>query len=66
MYEGTSIGQSDLRQVQDHPPRRRRARDLPESEAQAATGVANENCRLQIADCRLQIEECADCESADC
>jgi hypothetical protein len=65
MYEGTSIGQTDLRQVQDHPPRRRRARDLPESEAQAATGVANENCRLQIADCRLKNAQIANLLIAD-
>jgi hypothetical protein len=38
--EGSSFGQTNLRQVQDHPPPRRGARDLPESEAQAAAGVS--------------------------
>jgi hypothetical protein len=31
-YEGTGISKKDLRQVQDHPPQRRGARDLRELE----------------------------------
>jgi hypothetical protein len=38
--ESASVGEEDLRQVQDCPAPRRGAGDLLESEAQAATGVA--------------------------
>jgi hypothetical protein len=31
-YEGTGIGKENLRQVQDHPPQRRGARDLRQHE----------------------------------
>jgi hypothetical protein len=66
-YEGQSVGQEDLRQVQGGPPPRRGSRDLHEPEAQAATGVDTADCRLQIADCRLKIADC-DCrvQIADC
>ena len=37
--EGPSVGEADLRQVQDRPPPRRGAGDLPEPEAQAAAGI---------------------------
>ena len=39
-HEGTTVGQADVREVQDHPPPRRGARDLPEPPPQAAAGVA--------------------------
>jgi hypothetical protein len=38
-YEGSSVGEAHLRQVQDRPPPRRGAGDLSESEAQAAAGM---------------------------
>src|SRR6185295_3869111 len=38
-HEGTTVGQADVREVQDHPPPRPRARDLPEPAAQAAAGL---------------------------
>ena len=38
-HEGTTVGQADVREVQDHPPPRAGARDLPEPTTQAATGV---------------------------
>jgi hypothetical protein len=41
-YESTSVGEEDLRQVQDCPAPRRGAGDLLESEAQAEAGVALE------------------------
>ena len=37
--EGPSISQAHVREVQDHPPRRRGPRDLPEPPSQAASGV---------------------------
>jgi hypothetical protein len=37
--EGTGFSQEDVRQLQDHPPQRRGARDLHEPQAQAAAGV---------------------------
>jgi hypothetical protein len=37
--EGQSIGETDLRQVQDRPAARRRAGDLSEPETQAAAGL---------------------------
>src|SRR3712207_8532909 len=39
-HEGTTVGQADVREVQDHPPAWPRARHLPEPATQAATGVA--------------------------
>jgi hypothetical protein len=48
--EGESVGEEDLRQVQDRAPPGRRARDLPEPEAQTEAGIG-----LQIADWRLPI-----------
>ena len=39
-HEGTTVGQADVREVQDHPPPRRGAGDLPEPASQAAAGVA--------------------------
>jgi hypothetical protein len=41
--EGSVVSQEDLRQMQDHPSARRGARDLHESEAQAAPGVGKEH-----------------------
>ena len=38
-YEGPSIGQADVREVQGHPPPRRGAGHLPEPASQAAAGV---------------------------
>jgi len=38
-HEGTTVGQADVREVQDHPPPRRGPRDLPEPAPQAASGV---------------------------
>ena len=38
-YEGPSISQAHVREVQDHPPRRCGPRDLPEPPSQAAAGV---------------------------
>ncbi len=38
-YEGASVGQTDLRQVQDRPPSRRGAGDLYQPEAQAEAGL---------------------------
>ncbi len=38
-YEGTSISKEDLRQMQDHPPQRRGARDLRQHETQTAPGI---------------------------
>ena len=38
-HEGTTVGQADVREVQDHPPPRSGPRDLPEPATQAATGV---------------------------
>jgi len=38
-HEGTTVGQADVWKVQDHPPPRAGARDLPEPPAQAAAGV---------------------------
>ena len=40
-HEGTTVGQADVREVQDHPPPRRGAGDLPEPASQAAAGVAS-------------------------
>jgi hypothetical protein len=40
--EGTCIGQTDLRQMQDRPAPRRRARDLFEPETQTETGMIGE------------------------
>src|SRR5215207_5569280 len=40
-HEGTTVGQADVREVQDHPPARTRAGDLPEPASQAASGVGN-------------------------
>jgi len=37
--ESTSIGSTDLRQVQGRPPRGRGAGDLHQPEAQAAAGI---------------------------
>src|SRR6476646_9881848 len=39
-HEGTTVGQADVREVQDHPPPWRGARDLPEPPPQAAAGLA--------------------------
>jgi ethanolamine utilization protein EutA (predicted chaperonin) len=39
-HEGTTVGQADVREVQDHPPPRPGPRDLPEPASQAASGVA--------------------------
>src|SRR6476469_5524903 len=39
-HEGTTVGQADVREVQDHPPPWRGARDLLQPAAQAAAGVA--------------------------
>ena len=38
-HEGTTVGQADVREVQDHPPPRPGPRDLPEPATQAAAGV---------------------------
>ena len=38
-HEGKTVGQADVREVQDHPPPRRGAGDLPEQAPQAAAGV---------------------------
>ena len=38
-HEGTTVGQADVREVQDHPPPWRGSRDLPEPAPQAAPGV---------------------------
>jgi hypothetical protein len=38
-HEGTTVGQADVREVQDHPPSRAGPRDLPEPTTQAAAGV---------------------------
>src|SRR5215218_10000030 len=40
-HEGTTVGQADVREVQDHPPARPRAGDLLEPASQAASGVGN-------------------------
>jgi hypothetical protein len=47
--ESQSVREADLRQVQDRAPARRRARDLSESEAQAAAGI--ERCWVLGARC---------------
>jgi hypothetical protein len=51
-YEGSGIGEADLRQVQDRPASRRGAGYLYESEAQATAGIGISDCRFQIADFR--------------
>src|SRR6185312_12833406 len=38
-HEGTTVGQADVREVQDHPPPRARAGHLLEPPSQAAAGV---------------------------
>ena len=38
-HEGTTVGQADVREVQDHPPPRTGPRHLPEPATQAAAGV---------------------------
>src|SRR3954447_14517044 len=38
-HEGTTVGEADVGKVQDHPPPRPGARDLPEPAAQAAAGL---------------------------
>src|ERR1700750_2466433 len=38
-HEGTTVGQADVREVQDHPAPRPGPRDLPEPTTQAAAGV---------------------------
>jgi hypothetical protein len=40
VYEGTSVGKEDLRQVQGHPPQRRGAGDLRKLETQTTPGLA--------------------------
>ena len=40
-HEGTTVGQADVREVQDHPPPRAGPRDLPEPAPQAAAGVGS-------------------------
>ena len=39
-HEGTTVGQADVREVQDHPPSPDGAGDLLQPAAQAASGVA--------------------------
>ena len=39
-HEGTTVGQADVREVQDRPPPRQRAGDLHEPAPQAAAGLA--------------------------
>src|SRR5437763_14803566 len=39
-HEGTTVGQADVREVQDHPAPRPGPRDLLEQAPQAASGVA--------------------------
>jgi len=38
-HEGTTVGQADVREVQDHPAAWRRARDLLQPPPQAAAGL---------------------------
>src|SRR5215470_19279295 len=38
-HEGTTVGQADVREVQDHPPPRAGSRHLPEPATQAAAGL---------------------------
>src|SRR5215207_7926795 len=45
-HEGTTVGQADVREVQDHPPAWPRAGDLPEPASQAASGVGNALARI--------------------
>src|SRR5215216_5449387 len=45
-HEGTTVGQADVREVQDHPPARPRAGDLPEPASQAASGVGTALARI--------------------
>ena len=45
-HEGTTVGQADVREVQDHPPPRRGARDLPEPAPQAAAGLERQMARI--------------------
>src|SRR5919204_5369413 len=42
-HEGTTVGQADVRKVQDHPPPRPGPRDLPEPPTQAAAGLDGAN-----------------------
>jgi hypothetical protein len=44
--ESASIGQTDLRQVQDRAAPGRRPGDLPESKAQAAAGLKSKDLRI--------------------
>ena len=39
-HEGKTVGQADVREMQDHPPPRRGAGDLPEQAPQAEAGLA--------------------------
>ncbi len=45
-HEGTTVGQADVREVQDHPPPRSGAGDLPEPATQAASGVRSSMARI--------------------
>src|SRR5829696_3496448 len=45
-HEGTTVGQADVREVQDHPPPRARAGDLSEPTTQAASGVGTALARI--------------------
>src|SRR3954466_9210973 len=45
-HEGTTVGEADVREVQDHPPPRAGARDLPEPAAQAAAGLKERKKRM--------------------
>src|SRR6202034_2630593 len=39
-HEGKTVGQADVREVQDYPPPQSGTRHLPEQASQAATGLA--------------------------
>ena len=45
-HEGTTVGQADVREVQDHPPPRAGPRDLPEPATQAAAGLGQAMARI--------------------
>src|SRR5687768_7168993 len=45
-HEGTTVGEADVREVQDHPAPRPGPRDLPEPTTQAAAGVRTALARI--------------------